>query len=139
LNPKLHIVARAAEEQAEAKLLRAGANHVVAPTIIGGHRMAVALTKPAVSEFMDSITANELGLGFEQFEVDAASPLVGEKLRATPIRSELDVVIVSIRRQSGETLFNPTGESQIENGDILIAIGRAESLSELNKLARGVQ
>jgi hypothetical protein len=28
--------------------------------------MAVALTKPAVSEFMDSITANELGLGFEQ-------------------------------------------------------------------------
>jgi voltage-gated potassium channel len=138
LNPKLHIVARAAEEQAEAKLLRAGANHVVAPTIIGGHRMAVALTKPAVSEFMDSITANELGLGFEQFEVDAASPLVGEKLRATPIRSELDVVIVSIRRQNGEALFNPTGESQIENGDILIAIGRAESLSELNKLARGV-
>src|SRR5262249_29159459 len=38
LNPNLRIVARAVEEQAEAKLLRAGANHVVAPTIIGGHR-----------------------------------------------------------------------------------------------------
>ena len=138
LNPKLHIVARAAEEQAEAKLLRAGANHVVAPTIIGGHRMAIALTKPAVSEFMDSITANQLGLGFEQVEVDAASSLVGKELRSTTIRSELDIVIVSIRRQSGETLFNPAGDSQIENGDILIAIGRAESLSELNKLASGV-
>ena len=137
LNPKLHIVARAAEEQAEAKLLRAGANHVVAPTIIGGHRMAIALTKPAVSEFMDSITANELGLGFEQVEVDAASFLVGKELRSTTIRSELDIVIVSIRRQSGEMLFNPAGDSQIENGDILIAIGRADSLSELNKLARG--
>ncbi|HSQ22978.1 MAG TPA: potassium channel family protein, partial [Pyrinomonadaceae bacterium] len=45
LNPNLRIVARAAEEQAEAKLLRAGANHVVAPTIIGGHRMAIAMTK----------------------------------------------------------------------------------------------
>src|SRR6266850_1733727 len=99
LNPKLHIVARAAEEQAEAKLLRAGANHVVAPTIIGGHRMAIALTKPAVHDFMDSITADELGLAFEQVEVDAASALVGEELRATPIRSELDVVIISIRRQ----------------------------------------
>ena len=139
LNPHLHIVARAAEEQAESKLLRAGANHVVAPTIIGGHRMAVALTKPAVSEFMDSITANELGLGFEQVEVDAASSLVGKALRSTPIRSELDVVIVSIRRQSGETLFNPAGESQIQNGDILIAIGRGESLIALNKLARGVK
>ena len=137
LNPNLRIVARAAEEQAEAKLLRAGANHVVAPTIIGGHRMAVALTKPAVSEFMDSITASELGLGFEQVEVDAASSLVGQALRSTAIRSELDVVIVSIRRQSGEIFFNPAGDATIESGDILIAIGRADSLSELNQLARG--
>ena len=137
LNPRLRIVARAAEEQAEAKLLRAGANHVVAPTIIGGHRMAVALTKPAVSEFMDSITANELGLGFEQVEVDAASPLVGQELRSTPIRSEFDVVIVSIRRHSGDVLFNPAGDAKIESGDILIAIGRAESLEKLNESARG--
>jgi voltage-gated potassium channel len=137
LNPNLRIVARAAEEQAEAKLLRAGANHVIAPTIIGGHRMAVALTKPAVSEFMDSITANELGLGFEQVEVDAASSLVGQELRSTSIRSELDVVIISIRRQNGEVLFNPAGDCQINNGDTLIAIGRAESLTKLNKLARG--
>ena len=138
LNPRLHIVARAAEEQAEAKLLRAGANHVVAPTIIGGHRMAVALTKPAVSEFMDSIAANELGLGFEQVEVDAASPLVGQELRSTSIRSELDVVIVSIRRQSGDVVFNPASDAKIGAGDILIAIGHAESLTKLNHLARGI-
>ena len=137
LNPNLRIVARAAEEQAEAKLLRAGANHVIAPTIIGGHRMAVALTKPAVSEFMDSITANELGLGFEQVEIEAASSLIGQELRATPIRAELDVVVVSIRRQSGEILFNPAADSVIEAGDILIAIGRTESLTKLNQLARG--
>jgi voltage-gated potassium channel len=136
LNPNLRIVARAAEEQAEAKLLRAGANHVVAPTIIGGHRIAVALTKPAVSEFMDSITANELGLGFEQVEVDATSDLVGQELRTTPIRSELDVVIISIRRRNGQVIFNPAGDCTIESGDILIAIGRAESLTKLNAMAR---
>jgi len=139
LNPNLRIVARAAEEQAEAKLLRAGANHVIAPTIIGGHRMAVALTKPAVSEFMDSITANELGLGFEQVEIEASSSLVGQELRSTPIRSELDVVIVSIRRQSGEIFFNPAADATINSGDILIAIGRAESLTGLNRLARGTR
>src|SRR5258708_18706090 len=48
LNPILRIVARAAEEQAEAKLLRAGANHVVAPTIIGGRRTACPPAKPPV-------------------------------------------------------------------------------------------
>jgi voltage-gated potassium channel len=137
LNPKLHIVARAAEEQAESKLLRAGANRVVAPTIIGGHRMAMALTKPAVGDFLDSITANHLELGFEQLEVHPDSTLVGRKLSQSVIRSELNIVIVSIRRNEGEIIFNPSGETKIEAGDMLIAIGNPDSLARLNALARG--
>jgi voltage-gated potassium channel len=137
LNPNIHIVARAAEEQAENKLIRAGANRVVAPTIIGGHRMAMALTKPAVGDFLDSITANHLELGFEQLEVAAVSTLVGRKLSETVIRSELNIVIVSIRRSDGKIIFNPSGEARIEAGDMLIAIGNAESLRRLNALARG--
>jgi voltage-gated potassium channel len=137
LNPNIHIVARAAEEQAENKLIRAGANRVVAPTIIGGHRMAMALTKPAVGDFLDSVTANHLELGFEQLEVDPVSSLVDRKLSETVIRSELNIVIVSIRRDDGEIIFNPSGESKIEGGDMLIAIGNPESLSRLNALARG--
>jgi voltage-gated potassium channel len=137
LNPNIHIVARAAEEQAENKLIRAGANRVVAPTIIGGHRMAMALTKPAVGDFLDSVTANHLELGFEQLEVDPVSSLVDRKLSETVIRSELNIVIVSIRRDDGEIIFNPSGETKIEGGDMLIAIGNPESLSRLNALARG--
>jgi voltage-gated potassium channel len=138
LNPNLHIVARAAEEQAESKLIRAGANRVVAPTIMGGRRMAMAMMKPAVDDFMDSITADSLDLNFEQVEVEAASPLVGRHLRETPIRSELDVVIISIQRRNGHRLFNPNAETLIEEGDLLIAIGRKESLVRLNRLARGI-
>jgi voltage-gated potassium channel len=136
LNPELHIVARAAEEQAESKLIRAGANRVVAPTIIGGHRIAMALTKPAVGDFLDSLTANDLELGFEQLEIEAESQLIGRRLRETTIRSELDIVVVSIRRSSGEVVFNPAGDAKIESGDMLIAIGRAEALAKLNTLAR---
>jgi len=137
LNPNLHIVARAAEEQAESKLIRAGANRVVAPTIIGGHRMALALTKPAVGDFLDSITANNLDLGFEQLEIEPASTLVGRKLSESNIRSELDIVVVSIRRSDGEVIFNPSAEARIQSGDMLIAIGKAEALIKLHALARG--
>jgi voltage-gated potassium channel len=136
LNPHMHIVARAAEEQAEPKLIRAGANRVVAPTIIGGHRMAMALTKPAVDDFLGSITANKLELAFEQLEVEPMSVLVGHKLRETNIRSELDIVVVSIRRADGQILFNPSGEATIESGDLLIAIGHVESLMKLANLAK---
>lgn len=136
INPKLHIVARAAEEQAETKLLRAGANRVVAPTLIGAHRMAVALVKPAVGDFIDTITANNLELGLEQLEIEPSSALVGRKLSESGIRSQLDIVIVSIKRHDGRMLFNPSGESVIEAGDMLIAIGRAESLIKLTELAK---
>lgn len=137
LNPDLHIVARAAAEQAESKLIRAGANRVVAPTIIGGHRMAMALTKPAVGDFLDSVTANDLELGFEQVEIQAGSTLIDRQLRETVIRSELNIVVVSIRRNDGEIVFNPSGETRILTGDLLVAIGNAESLRRLNSLARG--
>jgi voltage-gated potassium channel len=136
LNPQLHIVARAVEEQAEAKLVRAGANRVIAPTIIGGHRMAMALTKPEVDDFLSSITANKLELAFEQLEVASGSGLAGQKLSETPIRSELDIVIVSIRRSDGTILFNPGGDAIIQIGDLLIAIGRAESLMKLGTLVK---
>ena len=136
LNPQLHIVARAAEEQAEAKLIRAGANRVVAPTILGGHRLAVALTKPAVGDFIDSLTVNTLGLVFEQLEIEPGATIIGKKLRDTNIRSELDVVVVSIQRCDGETVFNPSGDAVIAAGDILLAIGKAESLMKLTAMAK---
>jgi voltage-gated potassium channel len=137
LNPQLHIVARAAEEQAEAKLVRAGANHVVAPTIIGGHRMAISLTKPAVGEFFDSITGSKIGLSFEQVLVEDHSLLVQQVLRETPIRAELDILIINIRRANGESVFNPPDDTVIAAGDILIAMGKVEALSRLNEMALG--
>ncbi len=136
LNRDLHIVARAVEEQAEPKLIKAGANRVIAPIIIGSHRMAQALMKPAVADFMDSVAAEHLDLGFEQVEVAPDSAIAGYRLRFTNIRSELDVVIAAIRRRDGEMLFNPSGDTRIEAGDMLIAIGRAESIAELSALAQ---
>lgn len=138
LNRHLHIVARAVEEQAEPKLIRAGASRVVAPTIIGSHRMAQALLKPAVADFMDSITAENLDLGFEQVEIDEASIYAGKLLRETDIRSSLDIVIVAVRGRSGRMTFNPAGDARIEAGDLLVAIGHAESLAKLDAHARGV-
>src|SRR5215218_4885062 len=138
LNPTLRIVSRAVEESAEPKLIRAGASRVVAPTIIGSHRMAQALIKPAVADFMDSVTADTLDLAFEQVEVAQGSPLDGRRLKETTIRSQLDIVVAAIRRAGGEMIFNPSGDTQIRAGDMLIGIGRAESMAELGAQARGL-
>lgn len=139
LNPSLHIVSRAVEESAVPKLIRAGANRVISPTVIGSHRMAQALLKPAVADFMDSVATEGLDLNFEQFEINEASALAGLKLKETNIRSALDIVVVAIRRPRGEMVFNPSGDTQIHAGDLLIGIGRAEALAELGALAKGIK
>jgi voltage-gated potassium channel len=135
LNPNLRIVARAVEQQGETKLMRAGADHVVAPTIIGGHRLALALTKPIVSAFVNAFTEHELALRFEECEVADDSLMAGEPLDSVLSRPDVDVVIMSIRRPDGEIVFNPPREFTVKSGDILIAIGRAESLIKLSHLA----
>lgn len=136
LNKDMHIVARAVEEQAEPKLIRAGANRVIAPTIIGSLSMARALTKPAIADFMDSIAAEHLELVFEEIAVEASSPLIGKKLKNSNLRQELDVVIVAIKRKTGEMIFQPSGEAEILEGDLLIVIGRAEAMRKLIELVR---
>src|SRR2546430_7165912 len=77
LNPRLRIVARAAEEQAEAKLLRAGANHVVAPTIIGGHRMAGLSIETSLREVFCFFSGRQLCFGVGTGGRGVASPLQG--------------------------------------------------------------
>lgn len=131
MNKDLHIVARAVEEQAEPKLVRAGANRVVAPTIIGSQSMARSLLRPAIADFMDSIVAENLELVFEEIAIDKASPYIDQKLKDTDISSKLNLLIVAIRRKEGEMIFQPSAGTRIHEGDLLIVIGKAESVQKL--------
>ncbi len=55
LNGRLLIVARSNTEAAESRLRRAGADRMVTPEIIGGHRLALALLRPAVHDFFGRV------------------------------------------------------------------------------------
>lgn len=133
LNNDLHIVSRAVEEEAEPKLLRAGANRVVSPTIIGSVSMARALTKPAIADFMDSIVAENLDLVFEEISLKRDSKYIGQMLKDTNISSELNLLVVAIRHRSGEMIFNPAADTYIMSGDLLIVIGKAEPMKKLTE------
>ena len=131
LNENLHIVARAVEEQAEPKLIRAGANRVVAPTIIGSQSMARALLKPTIADFMDSIVAENFDLVFEEIAIKRGSEYIDKELKQTNISNELNLLIVAIRRKDGEMIYQPAADTCVREGDMLIAIGKAEQMKKL--------
>lgn len=137
LSERLFIVARAESEGAEKKLRRAGANRVVAPYMIGGHRVAQAVLRPNAMDFIDIATQSQhLELQIEEAEVRSGSPLVGQSLKASPVRSELGIIVVAVKKADGKMVYNPTPEAVFETGDVLIVLGPRQQLDRLETLAR---
>lgn len=137
LNSRLFIVARVEEAQSEQKLLRAGANRVVSPYVIGGNRVAQAVLRPTVMDFIELATSTEhLELQLEETRITAFSPLVGADLRSPLLKSDMKIMIVAIKKGDGKMHFNPTPETPIQVGDILVAIGRRDHLEKLDALAK---
>lgn len=93
--------------------------------------MARALTKPAIADFMDSIVAENLDLVFEEISLRRNSKYIGQMLKDTNISSELNLLVVAIRHRSGEMIFNPSADSRLMSGDLLIVIGKAEPMRKL--------
>lgn len=138
LNDKLLIVARAENDLAEAKLSRAGANRVVSPYVIGGLRVAHAVLRPTVMDFIELATRTEhLELQIEETKIAAKSKLAGASLRDSRLRQEQGIIIVAIKKASGHMVFNPPADAVMEPGDILITLGNRQQLDLLDALASG--
>ena len=133
LSPTLRIIARALDENSENKLLRAGANKVIAPYYVGGLRLSQAILRPAVQDFIDFAMGRQLEIDMEEITLAAHAPLAGIQLKDSPIRTELDLILVAVKRQDGTMLFNPAATTTLLAGDTLIAVGRSENLHKLQE------
>ncbi|HWB14268.1 MAG TPA: potassium channel protein [Pirellulales bacterium] len=137
LNDRLFIVARADDERSEQKLLRAGASRVISPYVIGGNRMAQAVLRPAVVDFLELATRTEhLELNIEEAKVSEGSKLAGMTIAASPIEGEHKVILVAIKKPTGKMVFNPSSETRLERGDILIMLGGRHALDQIAALAK---
>ena len=134
LNHQLYILSRAEDEGTEGKLLQAGASEVILPYRIGGRRMAQAIIRPTVSDFLESaIHDYSFGLNIEEIAVGEDSPLSNLTLVDSGIRREMDIIIIGIKQKDGKMVFNPFSRTKIQSGDILIAMGRDKDLERLRK------
>lgn len=136
LAPRVTVVSIALDERTARKLKAAGASEVVAPYVLGGNWMAQLVTSPTVADFMKMATgANPVDFYMDEQRIEAHSALAGSRLKDTPIRSELGVIVVAVRRADGTLLTNPPGELALEAGDVLVSLGQHEQLVALKQLA----
>ena len=75
----------------------------------------------------------------EETRISDKSSLAGSTLKDSRVRQDLGVIVVAIKRPSGQMIFNPSHDAPLAAGDILIAIGDREHLDRLERLASGQQ
>jgi voltage-gated potassium channel len=135
LNPNLKISARVVEEESEQKLLRAGADSVIAPFNITGSRLAQAILRPHVVQFLDFTTMNMgLNVSIEQVRVSERSEYVSRSLGQMQLRRDVGVIVLAIKKADGTMKFNPDAEAEISGGDFLIAMGDPAQLKKLDRI-----
>ncbi|MDH3884603.1 MAG: potassium channel protein [Desulfobacterales bacterium] len=133
LRPDVFVLARASEEKNEGKLFRAGATRVVSPYLIGGRRIAQMLKKPTVVDFIDiAMMGSHLGLMMEEATIGNKSSLIGKTLIDSHLRKDYGVIIVAIKKLSGDMVFNPTFSEKLEAGDVIVVIGKKEDLKRMD-------
>ncbi len=138
LNEKIFIVSRAEDAATQKKLLRAGANRVVAPYVIAGQTVVQAVERPAALSFLELATRRDYReLQIEEAEVKPGSALAGSRVDDDRLRREMGITIVAIKKADGKMLFNPAPETTLEPGDTLICLGHRDQVARLAALAEG--
>ena len=94
-------------------------------------RLAQALVRPHVSKLFDfALEGLELGVSVEELRVVRSQVLSSLTAACSP-----DVIVVAIRKTEGALIFNPPPGTQLNSGDLVIAMGKQ---AHLHKLADAV-
>lgn len=135
LNPSLRIHARGESDTALRRLEQAGAHQAVSAYHMGGRRMANAILRPAVVDFLE-IAHPRYGdeVDLEEVRIAPGCALAGQSVRQLEQRATR-LRVVGLKRGEGRIELVPDESTPVLSGDLLVAIGDRESLAKIAQLA----
>jgi len=137
LKDKLQIVARASSETTEPKMIKAGADRVLSPAVIGGQRMAALALRPTtVDVLLELIQPQNRHSWMDEATLDECSPLIGHTLGSAQIHQRTGATVIAVRHGDGRIVANPSGDEPFRPGDVLVSVGSSEQLEQLVQLAK---
>ena len=133
--PNCRLIARAASEDASAKLQLAGASVVVSPYVAGGRVMAASALRPVAVDFMELLVGSDCEI--EEFRL-SQDPLLlhnlpGRTLADLQLGRRSGALVLAIR-ENGRLVANPGGDMRLEPGQLLVVLGSKEQLLRFRDL-----
>jgi voltage-gated potassium channel len=136
LNSSMTIASRCSSRRVEPKIRRAGADTVIIPNEIGGHRLAAALARPTAMTFFDKLLRDpKRHLRIEDVVVEEGSSIVGHTLKHIRQRHLEDLLVIAILGEDEEWVYNPTGDIELHAGARVIFISGPETAKRLLRMS----
>jgi voltage-gated potassium channel len=121
-NPNLYITAAALEETLTQKMIRAGANNVIAPFDVAGQFFNNATLRPAVNDFFDSILFSQKShFQTTQLQLWDDSPWIGQRLGKLGLRERYEAAVIGLRLEDGSYVYAPGEDYYLKENEIVIA------------------
>jgi len=140
MNPDLKIISRAADENSNKKLRRAGAKNIIMSDKLGGHRMARLIAEPDVVEFLDHVLIQQKS-DVSICEISFAgsgSLFTGKTIRELGVRDSSGVNNIGLRHANGDYVLNPSPDMEIKSNDKLFCFGKYTTGRKTQSNARSI-
>ena len=132
LNPKVRVVVRVHDIRNTNKAKRAGADEIVSPDFTGGMRIASAMVRPHVVNFMDQMLRSDEGLRVEEVVVPpgfSAAPL-------SVLAPKSKEYLLMATHENGKWTFNPPDDHVVKAGAVLVIMASPDGRGQLERLLK---
>ena len=137
LNPALYITAATVEVELKRKMLRAGANSVLAPYEVAAQFLNSATLRPAVNYYFNSILFDqETNHQITQLDLGNDSPWIGKRISELKLRERYNAGIIGIRTEHADYVHAPGSSRVLEEGDLLLGVAPGLMIPKLKAECR---
>ena len=109
---------------------------LVSVVLLCDGRVVQTVLRPSVLDVIDLASRTQhIEMQMEENFVRAVSVVNGKKLSESMTR-ENGIIVVAIKRSSGNMEFNPGGETALDSGDTLISLGHRRDMDRHEQMAQ---
>lgn len=136
VNPNIHVVSVAYETEGETQLRRAGVSRIVSLREIGPRRLASAVLRPSVVDFIDLVDG-DVPIELAETRVAHGSAFDGLTIDRSRIRADYRVLLVGVKPDGASLRFNPDDGETLKAGDTLVVLGDRGDVEAFDRASRG--
>jgi voltage-gated potassium channel len=131
----IKVIARAGSFDMIKKYERAGADHILLPNEVASRMMMSAILRPRVYEAIHGILTGDEKALLDEIDISRHSKLIGRKVKDIDFRGFRLLFIGINKGDSGEFIFNPDREVELQMGDTLLVMGHRINIEYFREMS----